>query len=89
MSFRVNLKIKKPTLFCCFTWITFVELNFTVAFLFIRKTSDDRFVGKMGEWKFLRNGGILVMGDDLEWCGVDTSLGTIYLDKFAMIKVIN
>ena len=34
---RVNLKIKKPTLCCCFTWIVFIELNFTVAFLLIRK----------------------------------------------------
>ena len=35
--FRVNLKMKKPTLCCCFTWIVFIELNFTVAFLLIRK----------------------------------------------------
>ena len=28
---------KKPTLCCCFTWIVFIELNFTVAFLLIRK----------------------------------------------------
>ena len=34
---RVNLKIKKPTLCCCFTWIVFIELTFTVAFLLIRK----------------------------------------------------
>ena len=89
MYFTVNLEMKKPTLCCCFAWIVFIELNFTVAFLFIRKTWDDRFVCKVGKWEFLRNGGILVMGDDLEWCGVDTSLGTICLDKFAMIKVIN
>ena len=31
---------KKPTLCCCFTWILFIELNFTVAFLLIRKTWD-------------------------------------------------
>ena len=29
--------MKKPTLCCCFTWIVFIELNFTVAFLLIRK----------------------------------------------------
>ena len=49
MYFRVNLKIKKPTLaYCCFTWIAFIEFNnFTVAFLLIRKTWDGRFVGKI------------------------------------------
>ena len=31
MYFRVNLKMKKPTLCCCFTWIVFIEINFTVA----------------------------------------------------------
>ena len=25
----VNLKMKKPTLCCCFTWIVFIELNFS------------------------------------------------------------
>ena len=33
MYFIVNLKMKKPTLCCCFTWIAFIELNFMVAFL--------------------------------------------------------
>ena len=37
MYFRVNLKMKKPTLFCCFTWIAFTELNCTVAFMLIKK----------------------------------------------------
>ena len=36
MYFRVNLKMKKPTLYCL-TRIAFIELNFTVAFLLIRK----------------------------------------------------
>ena len=49
MYFRVNLKMKKPTLCCCLTWIVLIELNFTVAFLLIRKTWDGRFVGKVGE----------------------------------------
>ena len=35
----------------------FIELNFTVAFLLIRKTWDDRFTVKVGEWGILRNGG--------------------------------
>ena len=42
MYFRVNLKMKKPMLCCCFTWIVFIELNFTVAFLLIRKIWDER-----------------------------------------------
>ena len=62
MYFRVNLKMKKPTLCCCFPWLLFIELNFTVVFLLIRKTWDGRFVGKAGGWWMLRNGGILVMG---------------------------
>ena len=33
MYFRVNLKKKKLTLCCCFTWIVFTERNFTVAFV--------------------------------------------------------
>ena len=48
MYFKVNLKMKKPTLCCCFTWIVFIEPNFTVAFLLITKTSNGRFVGKVG-----------------------------------------
>ena len=38
--------MKKPTL-CCFTWIAFIELGFTAAFLLIRKTLDGRFVGNI------------------------------------------
>ena len=54
MYFRVNLKMKKPTICCCFTLIVFIEL---------RKSWDDRFAGKMeGGWEILRNWGILVMG---------------------------
>ena len=48
MYFRVNLKMKKPTLCCCFTWIVFIELNFTVVFLLIQKTWDEGFAGKVG-----------------------------------------
>ena len=72
--FRMNLKMKKPTL-CCFTWIVFVELNFTIAFLLIRKTWDDWFDSKVGEDR-----GILVMrGMILKGGGgrgVDTPLWT-------------
>ena len=29
MYFRVNLKMKKPTLFSCFAWTVFFKLRFT------------------------------------------------------------
>ena len=55
--------MKKPMLCCCFTWIVFIEINFTVAFLLMRKTCDYQFAGKVGGWGILRNGGgILVTG---------------------------
>ena len=57
MYFRLNLKIKKPTLCCCLTWIVFMELNFTVAFLLIRKTLEDPFADRWGD------GGIYEMGE--------------------------
>ena len=49
--------MEKPTLFYYFTHIVFIELHFTVAFLLIRKTWNDRFAGKVGGWEILRNGG--------------------------------
>ena len=58
MHFRVNLKMKKPTLYCRFTWIVFIELNFTVAFLLVRKTWDGQFVGKV-RMGVLSNGGLI------------------------------
>ena len=48
MYFRVNLKMKKPALCCCFTWIVFIEFNFTVPLLLIRKTWNNRFVDEVG-----------------------------------------
>ena len=53
MYFRVNLKMEKGTFCCCFTWILFIiDLNFTVAFMSVRKIWDDRFAGKgMGQLK--------------------------------------
>ena len=47
MYFRVNSKMKKPTFCYCFTWIVFIELNFTVVFLLIKKTWDDGFFDNM------------------------------------------
>ena len=59
--------MKKPTLCFCFTWIVFIELNFTVALLLIRKTWDDRFVSKVRGWEILRNGeNLSYRGDDFE-----------------------
>ena len=48
MYFDVNLKMKKPTLYCCFILTVFIELNFTVGFLIIKENLDDRFAGKVG-----------------------------------------
>ena len=48
MYFRVMMKMRKPTLCCCFTWIVFIGLDFKVAFLLIRKTWNDQFAGTMG-----------------------------------------
>ena len=68
MYFRVNLKMKESRFCCCFRWIVFIEINFTVAFQLIMKTWDNRFVGKIGWWGILRNG----VGR-----GVDTPLRTM------------
>ena len=40
----ININI---TNHACFTWIVVFEFNFTVTFLLIRKTWDDRFAGKV------------------------------------------
>ena len=89
MYFRVNLKMKKPTL-CCFTWIVFIELNLTVAFLLIRKTWDDGFVGKVGGWEILRNGEDPSNGGDFEMGlgEVDTPLRTMSILTFCLCIVI-
>ena len=63
----ININITKHA---CFTWIVVSEFNFTVTFLLIRKTWDDRFAGKVGG--ILRNGGRVI----LKW-GVDTPLPTM------------
>ena len=38
------MNMRKPALCCCFTWMSFSELNFIVAFLLTRKTLDGQFV---------------------------------------------
>ena len=61
----MNLKMKKPTLGCCFTWIVFVELKENLGW---------PFVSKVGRWGVLKNwwdpsyGGMI-----LKW-GVDSPL---------------
>ena len=87
MYLRVNLKMKNPTLCCCFTWIVFIESDFAVAFLSIRKAWDDQFAGKMGGWGILKNGGILIMGSNFEMGGgVGTPLWTVFL--YAKLRAI-
>ena len=90
MYFIVNLKMEKPMLCCCFIWIVFIELNFTVAFLLIRKTWDDQFTGKVGGWGIWRNG----VGDPIDeggggnfWNGgVDTPLRTMLRFRICMVS---
>ena len=73
-------RVKKPTLCFCFTWIVFTELNFTVVFLLIRKTWNDRFADEMeGGWGILRNGGDPGNGGMILKRGVDTPLRTMKL----------
>ena len=79
MYFRVNLKMKNPTLCGCFKWIIFiVKLNFTVAILLIRKTGHGWSVGKVGN--FGTGGGEVLLIGRLFWNGggegVDTPLQT-------------
>ena len=65
-----ELENEKPTLCCCFTWVVFIELNFTVAFLLTRKTWYDRFAGKMGGMEDFKNQGCPINGGMiLKWWG--------------------
>ena len=58
MYFRVNLKMKKPRLYCCFTWIVLIKLNFTVALLLISNTWMTDLPVRCGGWE---------MGDFKKW----------------------
>ena len=49
-----ELEMKNPMLCCCFTWIVFLELNFTFVFPLIKKNRGDRFAGKVTDWRILR-----------------------------------
>ena len=77
----MNLKMKKPALCCCFIRIVLIELNFTVAFLSIRKTSNGLFVGEVtGEWGILRNRGMILKSRGRD--GANTPLQTMdYVPK--------
>ena len=90
MYFRVKLKMTNPTLCCCFTWIEFIELNFTVTFLLIRKTCNGRFVGKVRGWEISRNGGILVIEEWFQNGGVWYPMvkKLLYVAKFTRKKVL-
>ena len=57
MHFRVNLKMKQPTLCCCFMRIVFIELNFTVAFLLIGKLGMADLSVRWGMGDFKKWGG--------------------------------
>ena len=71
MYFRMNLKMKKRTLCCCFTWIVFIKLNFTVALWLIRKTWMINLPVRWGMGDFKKWGMIL------RW-EVDTPLQTMH-----------
>ena len=90
MCFRVKLKMTSPTLCCCFTWIEFIELNFTVTFLLIKKTCNDRFVGKVRGWEILGNGRILVMEEWFQNGGIWYPMvkKILYVAKFTRKKVL-
>ena len=49
------MKMKKLILCCCFTWIVFIKLNFTVTFLLIKTNWDDRSAGKVRGWGIFKN----------------------------------
>ena len=71
MYFRMNLKMKKRTLCCCFTWIVFIKLNFTVALWLIRKTWMINLPVRWGMGDFKKWGMILRLE-------VDTPLQTMH-----------
>ena len=67
MYFRVNLKMKKPALCCCFTLIVFIKLNFTVVLPLIAKSwvTDLLVRWEEGGGAGL---GVLIIGED-QWEG--------------------
>ena len=67
--------MKWPTICCCFTWIVFIEFDFTVPILLIRKTWDGQLTSKVaGDGKFSEFRG----GWDPSNGKVDTPLRTMY-----------
>ena len=66
-----ELENEKANITLVFTWIVFIELNFTVAFLLIRKTWDGRLVGSVGGWGDPSNGvDHFEMGDLIPFYGL-------------------
>ena len=72
--FQSELENGKANVILLF-YIVFIELNFTVAFLLLRKTWDDRFAGKVGGGGMgdlnKQGGGSQKWGDDFEMEGWD------------------
>ena len=60
---------------CYFTWIVFIELNFTVAFMLIRKTWDGEGMACFQKWGDPSNGEIILKQGGGE--GADTPLRTL------------
>ena len=56
MYFSVNLKMEKPMLCCCFTWIVFIKLNFSCISV-NKKNLGWPIYQYGGGWEILRNGG--------------------------------
>ena len=76
--------MKKQMLCCCFKWIVVIELNFTVAFLLIRKTWNDWFAGKVGMGNFKKWRDPSNEGNDFDMGGggeVDTPLRTMVVNQ--------
>ena len=74
MHFCVNLKMKK-SLCCWFTWIIFIELNFSCISVH-KENLECSICGKEEEWEILRNGEVLVIILKWEVSG-DTPLRTM------------
>ena len=74
--------MKKQTLCSCFTWITFIEINFTVLFLLIRKLGRADLPVRWGMGNFKKWGDLVMRRMILKkggGGGVDTPLWTMLI----------